>query len=251
MPEGDTIFRSARVLDRALAGRTVTRFESVFPALLRVDDQAPLRGRTIERAHAIGKHLLIEFSGALTLRTHMRMNGSWHVYRTGERWRRPRSEMRIVIGTDEWEAVGFMIPVAEFGKPRVVDSLGPDILTAGFDEDEVMRLMREHDDEDIADVLLNQRVIAGIGNMWKSESLHAAKVNPFTKVRALTDEDLRRIIKYARRIMRRSAVEGRQNHAVYSRGGKLCRTCGAKIAYKKQGPDVRGTYWCPQCQPPV
>src|SRR3954469_6239142 len=97
-----------------MAGQTVTRFESVLPKLMRVDDQEPIRGRTIERVHAVGKHLFIEFSGALALRTHMRMNGSWHIYRSGERWQRPRGEMRIVIETAQWQAVAFEVPVAEF-----------------------------------------------------------------------------------------------------------------------------------------
>src|SRR5258705_3058354 len=112
MPEGDTIFRAARALDRALAGRTVTHFDSVFSKLSRVDDDRPLRGRTIDRVEARGKHLLIWFSGDLVLRTHMRMKGSWHLYRPGERWQRPRAEMRIVLRTDEFEAIAFSVPVA-------------------------------------------------------------------------------------------------------------------------------------------
>ena len=252
MPEGDTIYRAARVLDRALAGKKVTRFESVFPALLRVDDQAPLRGRTIERARAVGKHLLIDFSGGLTLRTHMRMNGSWHVYRPGERWQRPRRDMRIVIATDDAEAVGFTIPVAEFGMSsattRLLDELGPDVLTADFDEAEALRRVRNHDGEEIANVLLNQHVIAGIGNIWKSESLFAAKVNPFARTGDLDDATLQRIIRYARRLMRRSATEQRYRFEVYERAGQLCRKCGARIEYRKQGADARGTYWCVRCQ---
>src|SRR5918992_4664013 len=114
MPEGDTIFRAARTLDRALAGRVVTRFESVFPHLARVDGNRPIRGRIIERVTSRGKHLLMWFSGDLVLRTHMRMNGSWHIYRPGERWQRPRHDMRIVVATDSFEAVAFTVPVAEF-----------------------------------------------------------------------------------------------------------------------------------------
>src|SRR5258705_11700262 len=114
MPEGDTIFRAARALDRALAGRTVTHFDSVFSKLSRVDDDRPLRGRTIDRVEARGKHLLIWFSGDLVLRTHMRMRGSWHIYRPGERWQRPHADMRIVTGTPEFEAVAFTVPVADF-----------------------------------------------------------------------------------------------------------------------------------------
>ena len=250
MPEGDTIFRSARTLDRALAGKAVTRFESVFPTLLRVDDQSPLRGRIVEGARAAGKHLLIEFSGDLILRTHMRMNGSWHIYRTGERWRLPHSEMRIVIATADFEAVGFNIPVADFhqGTVRDIESLGPDIVKDGFDADEALRRVREHGDEEIANVLLNQRVIAGIGNIYKSESLFSTNVNPFTKVREIDDASLARIIKHARGLMRKAANGPPDRKAVYERAGQPCRRCGSRIEYRKQGPDARGTYWCPKCQ---
>src|SRR5207237_2674200 len=134
MPEGDTIFRAARTLNRALAGRVVTRFESVFPALNRVHDDAPVTGRTIESVTAAGKHVLMRFSGDLVLRTHMRMNGSWHIYRRGETWQRPRRDMRIVVATDAFEAVGFNVPVAEFldrtpiARPGGLRFTGPDLL---------------------------------------------------------------------------------------------------------------------------
>src|SRR5690349_9394532 len=139
MPEGDTIFRAARTLQQALAGRTVVRFESVFPALTRVDVDQPLRGRTIESVSARGKHLLMLFSGELVLRTHMRMHGSWHIYRPGERWQRPARDMRIVVRTDAFEAVAFNVPIAEFAtagqldETPVMQRLGPDPLAADFD----------------------------------------------------------------------------------------------------------------------
>src|SRR5689334_19279401 len=114
MPEGDTIFRAARTMQRALAGAVVTRFESVFPALNGIDVDRPLAGRTIDAVTSHGKHLLITFSGDLILRTHMQMNGSWHLYRPGERWQRPRSDMRLVIETAAFVAVGFNVPIAEF-----------------------------------------------------------------------------------------------------------------------------------------
>ena len=118
MPEGDTIFRAARTLHRALAGKQVARFESVFPALTRVHDDAPLTGRTVESVSSVGKHMLMRFSGDLLLRTHMRMNGSWHIYRPGEEWQQPKRNMRIVVATADFEAVGFSIPIAEFVKER-------------------------------------------------------------------------------------------------------------------------------------
>ena len=153
MPEGDTIFRAARTLNQALAGRTVTRFDSVFSHLTRVDDTAPLRGRTIERVDARGKHLLIWFSGDLVLRTHMRMHGSWHIYRPGERWQRPHADMRIVIATPEYEAVAFSVPVAELTTARDLErtaamrDLGPDILVDEFDMAEVVRRIEATPDD--------------------------------------------------------------------------------------------------------
>ena len=160
MPEGDTIFRIARNLNQALAGKIVTRFETALPKLARES----IRGRTIQRVRSAGKNLIIDFSGDLFLRTHLRMNGSWHLYRAGERWRRPHDDMRIVIGTEDFEAVGFNIPVAEFnGLP----SLGPDLLGDTFDRDEAVRRIRERGGDEIADVLLDQRV--------RHQSVHSSR----------------------------------------------------------------------------
>jgi endonuclease-8 len=252
VPEGDTILRAATQLGRALAGKRVTRFESVFTPLIKVDDDAPLAGRTVERVHAVGKHLLMDFSGGLTLRTHMRMNGSWHIYRSGERWQRPHRDMRIVIETEDFVAVAFSVPVAEFlRKPeqhRELRALGSDILTDDFDAAEARRRMRERPEEEIANVLLNQRVLCGIGNIYKSESLFLAGVNPFRHVATLSDEQLDTIIANARKLMRASVAGGRARRWVYSRAGELCRRCGTPLAYRKQGTDARGTHWCPECQ---
>jgi endonuclease-8 len=253
MPEGDSIFRAAAGLHRALAGKTVTSFETVLPKLARIDEDSPLRGRTIEKVFAAGKNLIIDFSGDLHLHTHMKMNGSWHIYRPEERWRRPHRDMRIVIGTAEFVAVAFTVPVAEFHTGRSLERqndlrrMGPDLLGETFDRDEVLRRIRARPDEEIANVLLNQRVLAGIGNIWKSESLFAAGIDPFTRVADLDDEKLERLVDAARKLLRRSAA-GRSAFAVYTRGNDPCRKCGTPIRYRKQGPDARSTYWCPKCQ---
>jgi endonuclease VIII len=267
MPEGDTIHRAANTLQKALGGRVITRFETVFPQLARVDEDAPLAGRTIERVSAAGKNLLMEFSGDLHLRTHMRMNGSWHIYKPGERWRKPRDEMRIVIETEAWLAVAFNVPVAEFHDARSLErqrdmrAIGPDLIGEEFDFEEAMRRIRARPDAEIADVLLNQRVVSGIGNEYKSELLFIGGVNPFTRAADVSDERLMAILQSARKIMvanvaKRSArrvttfsLDPGQQQYVYSRGGKPCRKCGTPIEYAKQGPDARGTYWCPVCQP--
>ena len=273
MPEGDTIFRSARTLHRALAGRVVTRFESVLPALTRVDEDAPIKGRTIESVSSAGKHLLIGLSGSLVLRTHMRMNGSWHIYRRGERWRRPRREMRIVIATDAFEAVGFNIPVAEWLKGRERDRqndlrlMGPDLLAETFDEEEALRRVRAHPDFAVADALLNQRFVAGIGNVYKSEVLFICRVDPFAKVSMIDDGRLRAALARARRLLKANVAipssaivtytgfrrtTGRLRPSdrlyVYGRAGKPCRRCGTPIRVQAQGPHARLTYWCPACQ---
>ena len=178
MPEGDTIFRAARTLHRALAGKTVVRFESVLPALDRVHDDAPVTGRTIERVSTAGKHLLMHFSGDLVLRTHMRMNGSWHIYRPASGGSGRGATCACVVATDDFEAVGFNMPVAEFLTSRdlrattICGSSVPICSATTFDAAEAVRRLRERGaDMAIADALLNQRVMAGVGNVYKSEVL--------------------------------------------------------------------------------
>jgi endonuclease-8 len=256
MPEGDSIFRAAATLHQALAGRAVLRFESVFPQLTRVDSDTPLRGRLIEQASARGKHLLIRFSGDLVLRTHMRMHGSWHLYRPGERWQRPASHMRIIIATDAFEAIAFQVPVAEFVAAADIDralrGLGPDLLAAGFDAAAATARLRLRPDMEIGEALLDQAALAGIGNIWKSEALFRAGVNPFTLVRDIPDHTLGTLVATAARLLRVSATGGtdpRRRPAVYMRGGQPCRRCGTLIMRAVQGEGRRSTYWCPACQP--
>ena len=274
MPEGDTIFRAARTLHRALAGKIVTRFESVLPKLTRVHEDTPVTGRTVESVGASGKHLLMTLSGDLVLRTHMRMNGSWHIYRAGEAWQRPRREMRIMLATADFVAVGFNIPVAEWLRRRALArhaelrQLGPDLLGEDFDEAEAERRLRQRPDAPVADVLLNQRVMAGIGNVYKSEILFACRVAPSTLVRALTDEQLSCLITTARKFLRANVTEGLaamttylgfrrttrrdapgERLWVYGRVGEPCRRCATPVKISKQGRDARLTYWCPTCQP--
>ena len=276
MPEGDTIFRAARTLNRALAGHTVARFESVLPSLTRVDEDTPIRGRTIESVTAAGKHLLIAFSGGLILRTHMRMNGSWHIYRPGERWQRPRRDMRIVVATASFEAVGFNIPVAEWLAPRArarqpdLRLMGPDLLGETFDADEAIRRMRAHPDVAVADALLNQRIVAGVGNVYKSEVLFICRLDPFARVADIGDDCLRTALTTARDLLaanvamasnaivtypgfRRTTarLQPSERLYVYGRARKPCRRCGTLIRVRAQGPHARLTYWCEQCQPQV
>jgi endonuclease-8 len=269
VPEGDTIHRAARTLHTALAGQQVTRFESVFAQLTRVDADSSIAGRRIERVEARGKHLLMWFEPDLVLRTHMRMHGSWHIYRPGERWQRPRHEMRIVIETAAYVAVAFTVPVAEFldaatlDRAGVVAGLGPDVLARDFDVHQAVTRLRARGDSEIADALLDQQALAGIGNVYKSEALFAARVSPFTPVRDLEDAQLAQVVATAARQMRANVGEadgvsgGRRTTNrldpsarlwVYGRQGQPCRRCGTPIRRVKQGPDRRSTYWCARCQ---
>jgi len=276
MPEGDTIFRAARTLQRALAGRAVTRFESVFPRLSRIDDDTPIRGRTVDRVEARGKHLLIWLSGDLVLRTHMRMHGSWHVYRPGERWMRPHRDMRIVLETREIHAVAFNVPVAEFetaaslARTPALRALGPDLLDDELVPAEAVQRIAERGEMDIADALLDQSALAGIGNIFKSEVLFAGRVNPFLKVRDVSRHDIERLVTIAAKFLRANVADGASGGIatysglrrttgrsdpgarlwVYGRGGKPCRRCGTPVSRMKQGPHARSTYWCARCQPP-
>lgn len=281
MPEGDTIFRAARTLDLALAGSTITRFASVYPALTRVDEDAPIAGRVVTGVEARGKHLLMHFGPAsaglktcaTTLRTHMRMSGSWHVYRPGEPWQLPRRDARIELETPRVLAVAFNVVVAEFLDAARLDRqddlrhIGPDLLGAAFDEAEALARLRARGGEPVADALLNQRVVAGIGNVYKSETLFLEKIHPLTPIAALTDGALAALLRTARRLLQANVTDGspaivtyrglrrttgRDDPGarlwVYGRGGKPCRRCGTAITFGRLGTHARGTWWCGTCQ---
>lgn len=272
MPEGDTIFRTARTLDRALKGRIVTSFESVLAPVATFARARGLVGQTVAGVRSVGKHLLVEFSGGAVLRTHQRMNGQWHVYRPGERWRRPRPSMRIAIATSEWVAVGFDIPVAEFLEaselPRhpVLSRLGQDLVASEFDEAAAAAKLRAAN-ASVEDALLDQRVMAGIGNVFKSEILFVCRIDPFRACSTLSEDESQELVRVARRLLcsnvidplsaRASPPRGRNTTRssnpraqlwVYGRGGRPCRRCGTAVQVRQQGESARLTYWCPACQ---
>jgi len=225
---------------------------------------------------ARGKHLLIWLSGDLVLRTHMRMHGSWHVYRPGERWMRPHRDMRIVLETREIHAVAFNVPVAEFetaaslARTPALRALGPDLLDDELVPAEAVQRIAERGEMDIADALLDQSALAGIGNIFKSEVLFAGRVNPFLKVRDVSRHDIERLVTIAAKFLRANVADGASGGIatysglrrttgrsdpgarlwVYGRGGKPCRRCGTPVSRMKQGPHARSTYWCARCQPP-
>jgi len=275
MPEGDTIYRAARTLNRALAGQVVTKFETQLPRLARIDDDKPIAGRTVESVTAAGKWVQMKFSGDLILLTHMLMSGSWHIYRTGEKWQRGRLSMRVAIYTNDFVAVAFQVPIAEFHtaetlrRHRSVITLGPDVLSPAFDPQLVAASIAAHPDMPVGVALLSQFIIAGLGNVYKSEVCFASGVNPFRTVGSLRDSELQSLVTNARNFMLSNVADSygsqivtyaglrrttsRANPSerlwVYGRRGESCRRCGAAIQSRKQGPDARVTFWCPTCQP--
>ncbi len=275
MPEGDTIFRAARTLDRALSGQIVTGFESVLPKLSRVDFDSGITGRTVEKVASQGKWMRIHFSGDLILLTHMLMSGSWHIYRPGEKWQRRSADRRIVVKTERIWAVAFKVPIAEFHTPETLRRrkgfriLGQDVLGTEFDPRQAVADLRAHSELEVGVALLTQPVIAGLGNVFKSEICFACGINPFQRMNTLSIEDLNCLVNTARTFLLANVAEtsgdpivaysgvrrttGRASLEerlwVYGRRGKSCRRCGMSIESRKQGSDARTTFWCPQCQP--
>jgi endonuclease VIII len=275
MPEGDTIFRAARTLNRALAGNVVTGFDTVLPKLSRVEFDSGITGRTVESVEAKGKWMSMNFSGGLVLLTHMLMNGSWHIYRPGETWQRRRIHMRIVVKTEKIWAVAFNVPIAEFHTEDTLRrrhnfrNLGQDVLGAEFDPGKSAEHLRTRKDLQVGLALLTQSLMAGLGNVYKSEVCFACGINPFRRVESLSEDEVLCLVETSRKFllanvtvtagdqittytgMRRTT--GRANSEerlwVYGRRKQPCRQCGTLVESRKQGEDARTTFWCPACQP--
>jgi len=258
VPEGDTLHRTAAGLRPYLVGRTVTAARTGGPGA--VPQIERVVGREIRSVEALGKNLLIRFEGDLELRTHLRMNGSWHRYRPGERWRRPPSRARLVLEVPGAVAVCFDAPVVELFEARAealhpaLGSLGPDLLAPDFDAAEARRRLRAPDRRDlsISAALLDQRALAGIGNIWRNETLFAERVDPLARVADLDDDTLRRLVATARRLLtaRAGIASGRTvPMQAYRRAGRPCPRCGTPIRSDRlPGENPRTTYWCPTCQ---
>jgi endonuclease VIII len=259
VPEGDTVWLAAQRMHRALAGATLRRGELRVPQLATVD----LSGATVREVVPRGKHLLIRLADERTLRTHFRMDGSWHIYRPGTTWHGgPAFAVRAVLATDEWECVGYrlhdmaLVPTADEGS--LVGHLGPDVLGPDWDLDEALRRLRGHPDEQIGVALLDQRNLAGIGNLYKVESLFLCGVHPWARVADVAD--LPALVTRARTLMLANREHPEQtttgslrrgaDHWVAGRKGRACRRCGTAILLGEQGPETqeRVTWWCPRCQ---
>lgn len=256
MPEGDTIHYAANRIRPIVEGR-VPELRTPHPRLRAGRWPQRLAGRAVTAVDAHGKHLLLHFEGDLVIHSHLRMTGSWGTYRAGERWRRAARHAWLVLAAQDREAVQFDGPVLELMTEarsrfdRRIAGLGPDVCAEDFDEDRFLRRLREEDPtRPIGDVLLQQQVVAGIGNVWKAEGCHAARVDPWRPMAGVTDEEALEIVRLLRPPMRRSARDGNQarDRAVYGRSGMPCPRCGTAILRRGQWEDNRVTYWCPGCQ---
>ena len=259
MPEGDTIHRAASALRTALSGKPMLRFDA--PRLVGPTPQA---GRSIERVESHGKHIEMVWDNNLVLHTHMRMSGSWHVYRHGENWRKPYHDMRVAIEVHDWVAVCFNAPVVE--TYRVPDKrrhpgmgrLGPDLCKSDTDLGTVVNLLLSYPDPScrIGEVLLDQRVMCGVGNVYRCEVLWARELSPFARVDSLSEHDAVNLVNTAATMLRanlhtakRVTVPGAKGGvAVYGRNGQRCGRCGETIECQRMGQHNRILYWCQGCQ---
>ncbi len=272
MPEGDTLARIAVALRPYLAGRVVTGARARLPG----PQVSRIVGQKIDAVDAAGKNLLIKFDGGLELRTHLGLHGSWHRYRPGEAWRRPPSRAALVIEVPGAIAVCFDAPVVELFERRAeivhptISMLGPDLAAAEFDQPEAIRRLRDRAETAIGEAVLDQRALAGIGNVFKSEVLFMERVDPFAKIGTLDEATIERIVATARELLkdnsRPEAAAGRTTTIdlktgarlapsrlwVYDRAGRPCHRCGTIIEAGPQGSELpRTTYWCPTCQAPA
>lgn len=254
MAEGDSILRLARRIDAALAGSPV---RTRTPGRRRPQGRAAsdLDGRTLEGAESRGKHLLLRFSDGLVLHSHLGMRGSWHLYRPGERWRRPASRAWIELAGDGAVAVNFdgsslrIVREAELARDPRLARLGPDLLAPDVTPERAARsLAKAGRDRELGDAMLDQTLVAGIGNIFKSEGCFAAGLDPWRPVSGLEPANLELVAAETRKLMLGAAEDGRAEPAVYRRAGMPCPRCGAAIRARKQGDDARTTYWCPGCQ---
>jgi len=249
--EGDTILRLARRFEGTLVGETVAA--SAPNPRGRAAGIERLDGHRLERVEARGKHFLL-FFGELSLHSHLGMNGGWHLYREGSRWRRPRSSAWALLSGGGWDAVQFggptlqVMPTRRLLRDPQITRLGPDILAAELDIDAVVVAMRADPTRGLGDGLLDQHLLAGIGNIFKSEACFAARIDPWRPIGDLTDEELRDVLAAARGLMLEAVKSGRYPHKVYRRRQGACPRCRGRIFSRGQGDANRTTYWCPKCQ---
>jgi endonuclease VIII len=259
MPEGDTIFRTATRLRPMLAGREIQAAQAREPSF----PADTLVGRAIVAVEARGKHLLMHLDDGRTIHSHLGMHGSWHWYPPGEPWQKDRRLAALVLEVPGSVCVCFspkvlqLLSADQLRRHPHLTQLGPDLLAERVDDAEVLRRFRVHDRTSIGEAVMNQSIVAGIGNVYKSEILFLTRTNPLTTVGQLSDERVLSIAHAARQWLAknlsgyprrtRSALDG-QRLWVYGRSGKACFVCGQRIQLQRQGDLGRTTYWCPGCQ---
>jgi endonuclease VIII len=264
VPEGDSVYRFAAKLRPALVGKPILAARSHGPGP--VPQVHRLVGATCTAVRSQGKNMLISFDNGLALRGHLRMYGTWHIYPPGAPWTRPERNARLVLEVADAVVVNFSAPVIELIEERAlahhapIANLGPDLLDDDFDLEAALERLRDPSRADltIGDAIMDQRAFAGVGNIWKNESLFHSRINPWRLVRDLDDETLRALILKARALLRASAgkpndlnMTRRPTMYVYMRGGQPCRRCFTRLRSAPQGADIRHTAWCPKCQPVV
>ncbi len=243
MPEGDSLHRAARRL-QALVGERL-EIETPHPRAAATGVGQRLDGRTLLAVEAVGKNLFLRFDGDLVLRSHLRMTGRWRVEHRGAR--RVGTPWLVLRGV-EYEAVLWNGPLIALER-RPAQRVGPDILADPPDfETMLARLRSVEPAREVGEALLDQRLVAGIGNIWKAESLWHARISPWSPLAELGDESLRNVLREANRLMRAALEGGRSRHAVYRRAGRPCRRCGQPVGARGQGEAARTTYWCDRCQ---
>ena len=256
MPEGDTIHYAARRIRPIVDGR-VPEIEHPHPRLRGERWPEKLAGQAVTSVDAHGKHLFVRFENGLAIHSHLRMTGAWRTYRPGQRWRRGTHRAWLVLRTGEGEAVQFDGPVLELLTDsrtrfdRRLAELGPDILARELDEQRFLRRLREDDPtRPIGDALLDQRTLAGIGNLWKVEGCWLAGVDPWRPTGGVPDAEVLEILRAVRPRMRQSAQDGMQDRfkTIYGTAGRPCPRCGTPVRSRAQGDDGRMTWWCPGCQ---
>jgi endonuclease-8 len=253
--EGDTIHRLARRFDDLMVGEEILEARAPSRRSPLHLGAGQLEGMRLSSARARGKHLLLSFDGELCLRSHLRMNGAWHLQPRGERWRKSPHRAWLVLATEKIEAVQFdgpeldLLPCRRLARhPRLV-RLGPDLLAPGFTPEEGAASLRRADPgRELGDAILDQSLIAGVGNIFKSEGLHAAGLDPWRTLADLSHAELTAAVAETTRLMSAAVTSGRHPRAVYKATGRPCPRCGTAIRSGGQGDDNRTTYWCPGCQ---
>lgn len=278
VPEGDTLFRLAAILRPALVGKKVLNLR-----LPREELGVGRRvvGHVVTVVEAHGKNLLIHFDEGTVLHTHLRMNGVWHLYPAGQKWRRSEANAVVILEVESHTAVCYQAPVVRLLRAKALahdprlGALGPDVLRDDFDEDEAVRRLRRRDAQPLGVAIMDQQALAGVGNVFKSEILFIAKLDPFALVSSFSDEELRRVVqlsvkllgrnvrhhrepaqvdarwpayRFSRRVTRESLGQGTGLVYVYGRSRKLCTVCGDTVRMARQGTMMRSTYYCPTCQ---